>query len=335
MYGPTETTVWSTCGRVEAGQGAITIGHPIAGTTAWVLDEHGEPAPIGVPGELYLGGAGVTLGYHQRPELTAERFVPDRFSTRPGPRLYRTGDLARWRSDGRLQHLGRTDFQVKVRGYRIELGEIEVALARHPALAEAVVVARAGAGGDQRLVAYLVARPGHAVPAAAALRDHLREALPDYMIPTAFVPLDRLPLTPSGKVDRRALPDPGGVAAGDAPVGRGAPRTPTEQLIAAVWRELLGVERIDVLDNFLDLGGHSLLIMRAVAMLEARTGKRLSPRAFIFQTLEALAREYEILPPEPRPPTGVRAIGTPRPVPPRSGGGLLRRMLSALTPGKS
>ena len=192
MYGPTETTVWSTCGRIEAGQGAITIGRPIAGTTAYVLDEHGEFAPIGVPGELYLGGAGVAQGYHNRPELTAERFVPDRFWSDPTARLYRTGDLARWRSDGRLQHLGRTDFQVKVRGYRIELGEIEVALARHPAIAEAAVVARPGPGGEQRLVAYLVTRGGQDVPAAAALREHLRDALPDYMIPAAFMSLERL-----------------------------------------------------------------------------------------------------------------------------------------------
>src|SRR6185436_4679837 len=152
------------------------------------------------------GGAGVALGYHDRPELTGERFVTDRFSVRPGARLYRTGDLARWRGDGQLQHLGRTDFQVKVRGYRIELGEIEVALARHPQVAEAVVVAQPGPGGEQRLVAYLIARGAPVSP--NALREHLRGSLPDYMVPSAFVPLERFPLTPNNKVDRRALPAP-------------------------------------------------------------------------------------------------------------------------------
>ncbi|HSK03487.1 MAG TPA: amino acid adenylation domain-containing protein, partial [Kofleriaceae bacterium] len=247
MYGPTETTVWSTCGRVELGRGGVTIGQPIDNTEVWILDEHGDLAPIGVPGELYIGGAGVALGYHNRPELTEERFVPDRFSGRPGARLYRTGDLARWRADGRLQHLGRTDFQVKVRGYRIELGEIEVALARHGAVAEAVVTAQPGPGGEQRLVAYLVARPGAAAPQPAALREHLRLSLPDYMVPAVYVTLEKLPLTPNGKVDRRALPVPGGGAAaaaaaaalsGEDAAFRG-PRTPAEQAVATVWRELL------------------------------------------------------------------------------------------------
>jgi amino acid adenylation domain-containing protein len=324
MYGPTETTVWSTCGRIEPGQGTITIGVPIAGTSAWVLDERGEPAAIGVPGELWIGGAGVALGYHDRPELTAERFVADRFAAAPGARLYRTGDIARWRSDGRLQHLGRSDSQVKVRGFRIELGEIEVALARHPAIAEAVVVARPGPGGEQRLLGYLVARPGHPVPPAAALRDTLRSALPDYMVPSVFTALERLPLTPNGKVDRRALPEPARAAADAAPTGRGAPRTAAEQTVAAVWRDLLGVERVDVLDNFLDLGGHSLLIMRAVAMLEARTGVRVSPRAFIFQSLEALARDYEQAAPPPTP------SAPPPASPPPRGSRLLRRVLSVL-----
>jgi hypothetical protein len=290
----------------------------------WILDEAGALVPIGVPGELYIGGDGVALGYHERPELTKERFVPDRFSTRPGARLYRTGDLARWRADGQLQHLGRTDFQVKVRGYRIELGEIEVALARHARIAEAVVVAQPGPGGEQRLVAYVVARA--AVPSAAVLREHLRASLPDYMVPAAFVPLERLPLTPNGKVDRRALPAPqaqlAGADATDA-AARG-PRTRGEQLVAAVWRELLGVERIAVTDNFLDLGGHSLLIMQAIAKLEARTGKRVSPRTFIFQTLEQIARDYDSHRPEPPKPP-------PPPAPPPAS--RLSRWLSALIPG--
>jgi len=326
MYGPTETTVWSTCSQVAAGQGGISIGGPIANTSVWILDDAGGPVPIGVPGELYIGGAGVALDYHARPELTRERFVPDRFSSVPGARLYRTGDLARWRGDGQLQHLGRTDFQVKVRGYRIELGEIEVALARHAQVAEAVVVAQPGPGGEQRLVAYLVAR-GPSAPSQAVLRDHLRGSLPDYMVPAVFVPLERLPLTPNGKVDRRALPAADVAPAGPAGSFNG-PRTPGEQLVATVWRELLGVERISVTDNFLDLGGHSLLIMQAIAKLEARTGKRISPRTFIFQTLEQIAREYDTPRAEPlKPPT--------RPTAPPPAG-RLQRWLSALIPsGKS
>jgi amino acid adenylation domain-containing protein len=327
MYGPTETTVWSTCARVELGQGGVTIGRPIANTTAWILDDAGAPVPIGVPGELYLGGDGVALGYHARPELTAERFVQDAFSSAPSARLYRTGDLARWRADGQLLHLGRTDFQVKVRGYRIELGEIEVVLARHAQVAEAVVVAQPGPGGEQRLVAYLVARG--AAPAPGELRDHLRATLPDYMVPAVFVPLDKLPLTPNGKVDRRALPVADAAAVSATAAGTGvisrAPRSHGEQLVAAVWRELLGVERIAVTDNFLDLGGHSLLIMQAIAKLEARTGKRISPRTFIFQTLEQIARDYD----GPRP-DATRPPPPPAPPPPSS---RLGRWLSALIPG--
>jgi hypothetical protein len=325
MYGPTETTVWSTCSRVELGQGGVTIGRPIDNTTVWILDDVGAPVPIGVPGELYIGGAGVALGYHARPELTNERFVPDRFSSQPGARLYRTGDLARWRADGQLQHLGRTDFQVKVRGYRIELGEIEVALARHAQVAEAVVVAQPGPGGEQRLVGYVVARSQPA-PTSAVLREHLRASLPDYMVPAVFVALERLPLTPNGKVDRRALPAPDAPSATPAATdatSRG-PRTRGEHLVATVWRELLSIERIAVTDNFLDLGGHSLLIMQAIAKLEARTGKRISPRTFIFQTLEQIAREYDTHTAEsPKPPPPASPPPTSR----------LSRWLSALIPG--
>jgi acyl-coenzyme A synthetase/AMP-(fatty) acid ligase len=326
LYGPTEAAVdvtfWHAQPRADR---RIPIGRPIANVQIHILDPGLERTPIGVPGELYIGGAGVALGYHARPELTQERFVPDRFSSEPGARLYRTGDLARWRGDGQLQHLGRTDFQVKIRGYRIELGEIEVALARHIQVAEAVVVAQPGPGGEQRLVAYLVAR-GPVPPAPGLLRDHLRGSLPDYMVPAVFVPLARLPLTPNGKVDRRALPAPElAPAAVDAAFN--GPRTPGEQLVATVWRELLGVERIAVADNFLDLGGHSLLIMQAIAKLEARTGKRVSPRTFIFQTLEQIARDYDAPRTTPAPP--------PRPPTPPPAG-RLQRWLSALIPsGKS
>ncbi|HET9620023.1 MAG TPA: amino acid adenylation domain-containing protein, partial [Kofleriaceae bacterium] len=326
MYGPTETTVWSTCGQVALGAGGVTIGKPIDNTTIWILDDAGAPTPIGVPGELYIGGDGVALGYHQRPELTSERFVADRFAGKPGARLYRTGDLARWRADGTLQHLGRTDFQVKIRGYRIELGEIEVALARHPSIAEAVVVAQPGPGGEQRLVAYVVARTAAPI-ASQALREHLRGSLPDYMVPAVFVTLDKLPLTPNHKVDRKALPAPDATAAAPtaADATARAPRTQGEQLVAAVWRELLGIERLAVTDNFLDLGGHSLLIMQAIAKLEARTGKRISPRTFIFQTLEQIGREYDTPRPEPVKPS--------RQPPPPTPASRISRWLSSLIPG--
>jgi acyl carrier protein len=320
MYGPTETTVWSTCARIEAGRGGVTIGTPIDNTEVWIVDDHGDLAPIGVPGELCIGGDGVALGYHGRAELTAERFIPDTYSGRTNARVYRTGDLARWRADGELVHLGRTDFQVKVRGYRIELGEIEVVLAHHSALAGAVVVAQPGPGGEQRLVGYVIPKAANAVPSPAALREHLRKSLPDYMVPAVFVTLAAFPLTPNGKVDRRALPAPETALVEPTASYRG-PRTQAEELVATVWRELLRVERISIADNFLDLGGHSLLIMQAIAKLEARTGKRISPRAFIFQTLEQIAREYDARPPEaPKPP----------PPPPT---GRLQRWLTSLIPG--
>jgi amino acid adenylation domain-containing protein len=321
MYGPTETTVWSTCARIEPGQGEISIGLPIANTQVWVLDEHGNHAPIGVTGEIYIGGAGVALGYHERPGLSAERFVADRIAGATGSaRLYRTGDLGRWGSDGRLQCLGRTDFQVKVRGHRIELGEIEAALARHPDVEQAVVAAAPDASGGMRLVAYVVGR-GRSAPVAAVLREKLRAELPVYMVPSQFLVLDRLPLTPNGKVDRRALPKPEQSAADKPLVVAGAPRSDEEKLIGEIWRELLQVEHISVRDNFLDLGGHSLLIMRAVAGIEVRTGVRVSPRAFIFQTLEQIAAELA---------HGVSGPGRDAPAATVPAPGIVQRMVGVL-----
>jgi amino acid adenylation domain-containing protein len=294
MYGPTETTVWSTCWKVEKmGHSGILIGTPIGNTQTHVLDPQMQPVPIGAAGELWIGGEGVTLGYLNRPDLTAERFVDDPFRPAAGARLYRTGDLARWRPDGNLEALGRTDFQVKVRGYRIELGEIEAQLARHQGIAQAAVVARPGPGGENRLVAYVVGRTG-APPSSAELRKLLRRTLPDYMIPSAFVVLDAFPLTPNGKVDRRALPDPEELM-GEPAAARVPPRTATEVLLAEVWRELLGVSQVAVHDNFFDLGGHSLLTMRAIAGVEKKIGKRLNPREYIFQTLEQIALAYDRL----------------------------------------
>ncbi|HEX6911548.1 MAG TPA: amino acid adenylation domain-containing protein [Longimicrobium sp.] len=269
-YGPTETTTFAVTHAVRhVGEGAssIPLGRPIANTRVYVLDGRGEPVPVGVAGELYIGGDGVAHGYLNRPALTAERFVPDAFGGEPGARLYRTGDLCRWLADGTLEFLGRNDFQVKVRGFRIELGEIEARLAEHEALREAVVLAREDAPGDKRLVAYYVA----AEPVEAeALRRHVGERLPEHMVPAAFVRLEQFPLTPNGKLDRRALPAPDG----DAFATRGyeAPAGEMEQALAAAWSEVLGVERVGRRDHFFELGGHSLLAVRMVSRVRRALG---------------------------------------------------------------
>ncbi|MFM9437456.1 amino acid adenylation domain-containing protein [Janthinobacterium sp. CG_23.3] len=290
MYGPTETTVWSSCWRVTPDAPAISIGRPIANTVIRILDEQRRPCPLGVPGEIWIGGDGVALGYLHRPALSAERFITDPFigAGAPGGRLYGTGDRGRWRADGLLEHLGRNDFQVKVRGFRIELGEIEAALDAHPGVAHSVALAREDVPGDVRLVAYFAAR-GDA-PDDAALRAHVRALLPNYMLPQHFVALERLPLLPNGKIDRKALPPPTIAAA----AARGAaPHSATEQLLASIWSELLGSTGIGADDNFFDAGGHSLLAMQAILAMETRTGKRLNPRRFIFENLRQIARAYD------------------------------------------
>ncbi|HEX7186487.1 MAG TPA: amino acid adenylation domain-containing protein, partial [Thermoanaerobaculia bacterium] len=263
VYGPTETTVWSTVLRVEGEPGGmVSIGRPIANTRVQVLDSHMRPCPLGIPGELWIGGLGVARGYLDRPELTADRFVPDPFSASPGARLYRTGDLARVLPDGRLDFLGRADQQVKIRGHRIELGEIEAALSLHPAVAQAAVVARDD-WGDRRLVAYVAPVPGED-PRPESLRAFLRERLPEHMEPAAFVTLPSLPLTPNRKVDRKALPAPEMTAAAGAYV---APRNSLEEILAHVWAEVLRIERAGIDDDFFALGGHSLLAARIVSRL--------------------------------------------------------------------
>ena len=286
LYGPTETTVWSTAGRVERGDAEISIGRPITNTSVYVLDALGAPAAIGVPGEICIGGAGVAAGYHNRPELTGARFVPDPFAE-PGARMYRTGDLGRWAADGRLHHMGRLDRQVKLRGYRIELGEIEAALQAHPTVARTVVVAQNLTGEQPRLIAYVVYKSGKDLTASEA-RRHVRKTLPDYMAPSTFVALDRLPLTPNGKVDVRSLPDPF-KSSSDAADSHEPPATGLEQLIADIWQELLQVERVGANDNFFELGGNSLLSLRAITKIEARAGCRLQPRTLFFQNLRQLA----------------------------------------------
>jgi hypothetical protein len=272
-YGPTEATVCATMGECRDGSRRPSIGRPIANTQVYILDESLRPVAVGVPGELYIGGIGLARGYLRRPELTAERFVPHPFSATRGARLYRTGDLARYLPDGTIEFLGRLDHQVKVRGFRIELGEIEAALAQHTALREVAVVAREDSPGDTRLVAYLVAGKEAAAP-AAELAGFLKARLPEYMVPAAFVVLDALPLTPNGKLDRAALPAPSwGGGAG------GAPRTPLEELVAAIWAEVLGREDVGIDDDFFALGGHSLLATQLVARLHDAVPVELPLRA--------------------------------------------------------
>ncbi len=299
LYGPTETTIWSAVEAVDPARAAqravVSLGRPIANTRIHLAGRGLEPVLAGVPGELLIGGAGLARGYLGRPDLTAERFVPDPLGA-PGERLYRTGDLARRLPDGRLEFLGRLDHQVKIRGYRIELGEIEAALAEHPAVRYAVVVDRPGPAGERRLVAY--AETAEGVDGTLALdqvRAFLRDRLPDYMLPTGFVTMDRLPLNPSGKVDRRALPD-FSPERPELAVGYIAPREGREALLATLWSEILGVERVGIHDNFFDLGGHSLLLMRLQGRLAAETGLDL-PVLELFEhpTVAALARRLREL----------------------------------------
>ena len=277
LYGPTETTIWSAVDVVDAGDGPVAIGRPIANTRMYLLDRGRQPVPIGVTGELYIGGDGVARGYLGRPELTAERFPPDSFGGEAGTRLYRTGDLARYRPDGRLEYRGRLDDQVKVRGFRIELGEVESVLSRHPGVKETAVVAREDRSGEQRLMAYVVPGPDGPVT-TVELREFLGVHLPGYMVPSQFVTIDRLPLTPNGKVDRRALPV-GERAGDDGPSG--APADPIERQLADIWAQVLGVPSVGVRDNFFDLGGHSLLGVRLFVEIESAFGRRL-PLATLF-----------------------------------------------------
>ena len=277
MYGPTETTVWSAARRVTSGDGPVPIGDPIANTELHILDQRLQPVPIGVPGELCIGGEGVTAGYLDRAELNADRFVPDPLAPASRPAesamLYRTGDSCRYRPDGTIEFLGRIDLQVKVRGFRIELGEIETVLDRHPSVGEAVVTAMPDPGGDNRLVAYVVpsGTDGGREVVAAELREHLAESLPAYMVPTLFVPMTEWPLTNNGKIDRKALPDPGDQLGG-AGAERVAPRNETEARIVEIWSTLLGVPEIGVEDNFFELGGHSLLAAQIVNQVKEAFG---------------------------------------------------------------
>jgi len=290
MYGPTETTIWSAATRVTAGQ-PIRIGRPIANTTFYVVDRQLQPAPLGVPGELLIGGDGLARGYFNRPELTAEKFIANPFGA---GRLYRTGDSVRRHADGTLEFLGRLDNQVKIRGYRIELGEIETALTRHPEVREAVVTAREDVPGDQRLVAYLLPHDGQR-PTHDELRKLLTATLPDYMVPSAFMFLDSFPLTPNGKVNRKALPAPDQQSV-SATEGFVSPRTPTEELLAHIWKDVLRVKAVGVNDNFFRLGGHSILAVQIVSRIRDALAVPLHLSSlFLHLTVGGMAQEIETL----------------------------------------
>jgi aspartate racemase len=289
-YGPTEASIAATAFEpnfacVEAIAENIPIGRPVANTRIYLLDRHLNPVPIGVAGELHIGGVGVAQGYLNRPDLTAEKFIPDVFSTEPGARLYKTGDLARYLPSGEIEFLGRGDDQVKIRGFRVELGEIEAALAKHPRIRETAVVAREDVPGDKRLIAYFVVRHGgKATP--ADLRRHLQHQLPDYMVPSTFIALRAMPLTPNGKIDRRGLPAPEHEASNEIAIATDAQQS---QLVK-IWEDVLGKKPIGIRDNFFELGGHSLLAARLIHRVGQTLGKTL-PLAMLFEapTIEQLA----------------------------------------------
>ncbi|MGA7732188.1 MAG: amino acid adenylation domain-containing protein [Chloroflexia bacterium] len=282
LYGPTEDTTYSTYALMdEADTGLPHIGRPIHNSQVYLLDRHLQPVPVGVPGELYMGGAGLARGYAGRPDLTAERFIPNPYAKTPGERLYKTGDLAAYMPDGNIQFLGRLDHQVKLRGFRIELGEVEAVLRQHPAVQDTVLSVREDGAGDKRLVAYVVLSHAQSLT-PTELRGYLREHLPEYMVPSAFVLLEKMPLTPNGKVDRQALPAPesSGGEGGREYVG---PRGPVEEALVGIWASVLGVERIGVHDNFFELGGHSLLATQVISRVREVLHAELPLRRF-FET---------------------------------------------------
>jgi thioesterase domain-containing protein len=303
-YGPTEVAVDASCWSCRRGDSLPSvppIGRPIHNVQVHVLDAHRQPVPVGSPGELYIGGAGVARGYLNDPQLTAERFLPDPFRGQAGARLYRTGDRVRWLADGNLEFLGRLDQQVKVRGYRIELGEIEAALLSAPEVKEAVVTAPDGPSGERRLVAYVVPRPGQELrhpEGTALLRRYLKERLPEYMVPAVFVTLPELPLSPTGKVDRKALPAPHTDALRNGQPSR-PPATPLEEYLAGLWREWLQLDQVGVEDNFFELGGNSIDAALLINRLQEKLGEHVSTVAlFDAPTVAGLSRHLSEIYPE-------------------------------------
>ncbi len=324
VYGPTEATIWSTLDKVEPA-GPITIGRPLDNTEIYLLSRQVNPVPVGVPGELLIGGQGLSRGYRGRPDLTAEKFIPHPLADvrgEPGARLYRTGDLARHLADGRVEFLGRIDHQVKVRGFRIELGEIEAALDQHPAVAQAVVVVREDNPGNKQLVAYLVTAPDTEAPNVSDLRAYLKEKLPEYMVPAVYTFLPAMPLTPNGKVDRRALPAPDRASAAREYV---APRDEKEQFFCELWQELLALDRVGINDDFFELGGDSLLVIRVVtkankASLGITTKQVFQHRtvaelALVAGTIEILAEQEPVIGPLPFTPAQLHFLDQHHPNP--------------------
>jgi len=295
VYGPTETIIDSAYWLCDGtnGDSTVPIGRPIPNARMYILNAALCPVPIGVAGDLYIGGVSVARGYLNLPNLTAEKFIPDPFCSEPGQRLYKTGDLARYQPDGNIQYLGRGDYQVKIRGFRIELGEIEAALAQHASVAQAIVTAHGDARGEMRLVTYIVPQP-RCAPTVVELRGFLKGKLPEHMVPAVFVMLERFPLTPNGKVDRRELPSPPDTLPqlDHAEVG---PRTPNEELLADIWAHVLGVERVGIYDDFFDLGGHSLLATQVVSRIRETLQVELPLRClFETPTVAGLAESLDL-----------------------------------------
>jgi acyl-coenzyme A synthetase/AMP-(fatty) acid ligase/acyl carrier protein len=298
MYGPTETTIWSTTHALKAVEGVVPLGRPIANTQLYILDKLQQPVPVGIAGELLIGGKGVTRGYLNRPDLTKERFIPNPFSEDPNDLLYRTGDSVRYRADGNLEFLGRIDFQVKIRGYRIELGEIETILGRHETIREVAVIVREDAPGDKRIVAYFIAQPGQQTT-TAILRTHLRAQLPEYMVPANFVQLQAFPLTLNKKVDRKAFPPPLLlVQQVSAPAQVPSPliinHKTTEQNLIEIWQKVLQINEVDTSENFFKLGGNSLVAVTLINEIRSSLNVDLQLISlFRSPTILGLVREIE------------------------------------------
>ncbi len=313
LYGPTETTIWSTMCQLAPLQSTISIGRPIANTQVYVLDPHMQPVPIGIPGELYIGGAGLARGYLNQPDMTAEKFVDNPFE--PGTRLYRTGDLVRYLPDGKIEFQGRLDHQVKIRGFRIELGEIEAVLKQLPAIHQAVVVAREDSPGNKRLVAYITTVQGQDVPMQSELREMLQKHVPDYMQPAAYVFLAELPLTPNGKIDRRALPAPDMIRSVQANTFV-APKTLLHYQLLIIWETLLETRPIGIEDNFFLLGGHSLLATRLISKIELTFNKKVTLSDLfkgptIARLAQVLERQEDTGPRSPITPIQMQGSRTP------------------------